>query len=134
MSSISVIPGALALVTLKVTGPAATLGVSMAQVSLPESLAIVTLTVFAPPLAAADVAALLLAESLCAPQPLSASAVAAASTGPVSRQLRRKWWGHTDLVCRFMVIVLPFFTCGRNATGANREDRRGHRGGAEQKG
>jgi hypothetical protein len=44
-----VIPGALVLATVNVTGPAATLVVSSAQPSLPPLLAIVTLTVFAAP-------------------------------------------------------------------------------------
>src|SRR6201999_1158561 len=48
-NSISVIPGALALTTVKVTGPAGTLEVSRAQPSFPPLLAIVTLTAFVPP-------------------------------------------------------------------------------------
>jgi hypothetical protein len=47
-NSISVIPGALALTTVKVTGPAGTLEVSNAQPSFPPLLAIVTLTAFVP--------------------------------------------------------------------------------------
>src|ERR1700739_3136947 len=48
-NSISVIPGALALTTVKVTGPAGTLEVSSAQPSFPPLLAIVTLTALVPP-------------------------------------------------------------------------------------
>src|ERR1700738_3655654 len=47
-NSISVIPGALALTTVKVTGPAGTLPVSSAQPSFPPLLAIVTLTALVP--------------------------------------------------------------------------------------
>jgi hypothetical protein len=49
-NSISVMPGALVLTTVKVTGPAGTLVVSSAQPSFPPLLAIVTLTALVPPL------------------------------------------------------------------------------------
>src|ERR1700738_3117206 len=47
-NSTSAIPGALALDTVKVTGPAGTVVVSNAQRSFPSSLVIVTLTAFVP--------------------------------------------------------------------------------------
>src|SRR3984893_15052968 len=47
-NSISVIPGALVLTTVKVTGPAGTLATSTVQPSLPPLLTIVTLTARAP--------------------------------------------------------------------------------------
>src|ERR1700733_7766068 len=86
MSSISVMPAALVFATLNVTGPAPTLALSSLQVSLPFSLAIVTLTVFTPP--ELEVAVALVAVSACDPQPLSANAVAAASAGAPNRKLR----------------------------------------------
>jgi hypothetical protein len=48
-SSISVMPGALELCTVNVTGPAGALTLSSVQPSLPLSLASVTVTVFTPP-------------------------------------------------------------------------------------
>src|ERR1700739_522977 len=48
-NSISVSPGALALTTVNVTGPAGTLVVSSAQPSFPPLLVIVTLTALVPP-------------------------------------------------------------------------------------
>ena len=48
-NSISVMPGALVLTTVKVTGPAGTLVVFSAQPSFPPLLAIVTLTALVPP-------------------------------------------------------------------------------------
>jgi hypothetical protein len=64
ISSTSVMSAASLLVTLMVTGPAATLALSILQLFLPSppSLASVTLTVLMPP--AADVAVVLEAVSL----------------------------------------------------------------------
>jgi hypothetical protein len=89
-----VIPGALALVTLNVTGPAGTVLVSSEQPSFPASLASVTFTAFGP------LAALvlldgpeLLAESALEPHAVTVRAAAAARAGAASKILR-----DTDLV------------------------------------
>src|SRR5215470_9055681 len=81
-------PGALALTTVKVTGPAGTLVVSSAQPSFPPLLAIVTLTALVPPggVAWRDV------EGLEVPfewlQPVAANTVTATKAGTVNQNSR----------------------------------------------
>ena len=88
-NSISVMPGALELVTLKVTGPAGTLLASRAQPSWPPSLASVTLTVSTPLVVLVPLGAdVLFAASVLEPQALTVSAAAAARAGTVHRTLR----------------------------------------------
>jgi hypothetical protein len=90
-NSISVIPGALALVTVKVTGPAGTVAESNEHVSLPASLASVTFTALTP-LAAVEVAAALLGVVLAASvlelHAAAERASAAAAAGTTSQVLR----------------------------------------------
>jgi hypothetical protein len=100
-------PGALALVTLNVTGPAATEVLSSLQPSLPPSLARVTLTVLtlaAPPPFDAAVLDELLAESVLDPHAVAASAAAARSAGVASHAL-----GDTE-VFSFGLLAFGFFT------------------------
>ena len=78
-NSISVIPGALVLSTVKVIGPAGTLVISSAQPSFPPLLAIVTLTVLPRP-GRADVSARVAARS----NPNPATATRAVVVNPIS--------------------------------------------------
>jgi hypothetical protein len=106
-NSISVIPGALLLVTVNVTGPAGTLVVSSEQASFPASLAKVTFTALTP-LAELLLALLgvLLAASVLEPHAVTARATAEVTAGAASQKLR-----DNDLAspgCFTMMLLFPF--------------------------